>query len=254
MSVVGFVGLGRMGGAMAAHLVDAGHRVLGFDPSPEARTAGEASGVTMGGSLTDLNVPLVMSSLPGDAEVEEVYLAGLFGALEPGALCIDLSTIGVGTTRKIASAAAEAGHRFLDCPVSGTGAQAKTKDLVIYASGDSRAIRRLRPLFAGFARAAHDLGAFGNGSRMKFVANLLVAINNVASAEAMVLGLKAGLDAKTVLEMVRSGAGNSRVFELREGVREKCPLTPTLSPGGEGACRREWRRLASPLPSGRGTG
>jgi 3-hydroxyisobutyrate dehydrogenase-like beta-hydroxyacid dehydrogenase len=99
--------------------------------------------------------------------------------------------------------------------VSGTGAQAKVKDLVIYASGDRKAIRKLRALFAGFARAVHDLGAFGNGSRMKYVANLLVAINNVASAEAMVLGLKAGLDAKTVFEMVTSGAGNSRVFELR---------------------------------------
>ncbi len=104
---------------------------------------------------------------------------------------------------------------MLDCPVSGTGAQAKVKDLVIYASGDRKAIRRLRPLFAGFARAVHDLGAFGNGSRMKYVANLLVAINNVASAEAMVLGLKAGLDAQTVFDMVRSGAANSRVFELR---------------------------------------
>jgi 3-hydroxyisobutyrate dehydrogenase-like beta-hydroxyacid dehydrogenase len=70
-------------------------------------------------------------------------------------------------------------------------------------------------MFATFARAVHDLGAFGNGSRMKYVANLLVAINNVASAEAMVLGLKAGLDARTVFEMVSAGAGNSRVFELR---------------------------------------
>src|SRR5207248_2202008 len=94
-------------------------------------------------------------------------------------------------------------------------AQAKTKDLVVYASGQPKAIRALRPLFAGFARAVHDLGAFGNGSRMKYVANLLVAINNVASAEAMVLGLKAGLDAQTVFDMVRSGAANSRVFELR---------------------------------------
>jgi 3-hydroxyisobutyrate dehydrogenase-like beta-hydroxyacid dehydrogenase len=104
---------------------------------------------------------------------------------------------------------------MLDCPVSGTGAQARTKDLVVYASGDSAAIRKLRPLFAGFSRAAHDLGAFGNGSRMKYVANLLVAIHNVASAEAMVLGLKAGLDPQTVFDMVTTGAGNSRVFELR---------------------------------------
>ena len=71
------------------------------------------------------------------------------------------------------------------------------------------------PLFADFARAMHDLGAFGNGSRMKYVANLLVAINNVASAEAMVLGMKAGLDPETVFEMVQVGAANSRVFELR---------------------------------------
>jgi 3-hydroxyisobutyrate dehydrogenase-like beta-hydroxyacid dehydrogenase len=104
---------------------------------------------------------------------------------------------------------------MLDCPVSGTGAQAKVKDLVIYASGERNAIRRLRSLFAAFARSTHDLGAFGNGSRMKYVANLLVAINNVASAEAMVLGLKAGLDARTIFDMVRMGAANSRVFELR---------------------------------------
>ena len=70
-------------------------------------------------------------------------------------------------------------------------------------------------MFAGFSRATHDLGAFGNGSKMKYVANLLVAIHNVASAEAMVLGMKAGLDPQTIFEMIAVGAGNSRVFELR---------------------------------------
>src|SRR5262249_39392853 len=108
-----------------------------------------------------------------------------------------------------------AGHIMLDCPVSGTGAQANRRDIVVYASGDAKAVKRLRPVFAGFARAAHDLGAFGNGSRMKFVANLLVAIHNVASAEAMVLGMKAGLDPQLIYDMVVSGAGNSRIFELR---------------------------------------
>jgi 3-hydroxyisobutyrate dehydrogenase-like beta-hydroxyacid dehydrogenase len=104
---------------------------------------------------------------------------------------------------------------MLDCPVSGTGAQAAMGDLVIYASGDSGAIAKLKPVFAGFSRKTYDVGPFGNGSRMKYVANLLVAINNVASAEAMVLGMKAGLDPQTIFEMVSSGAGNSRVFELR---------------------------------------
>jgi putative dehydrogenase len=99
--------------------------------------------------------------------------------------------------------------------VSGTGAQAKTKDIVIYASGGAAEIRRLKPLFAAFSRAVHDVGEFGNGSRMKYVANLLVAIHNVASAEAMVVGMKAGLVPQQIYDLVRSGAGNSRVFELR---------------------------------------
>jgi 3-hydroxyisobutyrate dehydrogenase-like beta-hydroxyacid dehydrogenase len=104
---------------------------------------------------------------------------------------------------------------LLDCPLSGTGAQAKTRDLVVYASGDAQAIVALAPVFADFGRATHDLGAFGNGMRMKFVANLLVAIHNVASAEAMVLGMKAGLDPAQILQLATAGAGNSRVLELR---------------------------------------
>ena len=120
-------------------------------------------------------------------------------------MIVEASTFTIDDKVTAERALRKAGHVMLDCPVSGTGAQAKVKDLVIYASGDSNAIRKLRPLFAGFSRAMHDLGAFGNGSRMKYVANLLVAINNVASAEAMVLGLKAGLDAETVFEMVAAG-------------------------------------------------
>src|SRR5262249_16261579 len=98
---------------------------------------------------------------------------------------------------------------------SGTGSQAKTRDLVIYASGDKKSVAKVKPMFAAFSRKLYDVGSFGNGSRMKYVANLLVAINNVASAEAMVLGMKAGLEPKTIFEMISSGAGNSRVFELR---------------------------------------
>jgi L-threonate 2-dehydrogenase len=108
-----------------------------------------------------------------------------------------------------------AGHIMLDCPISGTGAQAKVKDIVVYASGDAKTIRRLKPMFAAFSRGVHELGAFGDASRMKYVANLLVAIHNVASAEAMVLGMKAGLDPKAIYDTIRTGAGNSRVFELR---------------------------------------
>ena len=99
--------------------------------------------------------------------------------------------------------------------MSGTGAQAAVKDLVVYASGDTGAIRRLEPMFLGFARKVYDLGAYGNGSKMKFIANHLVAIHNVATAEAMVLAMKAGLDPHQTVEVIRSGAGTSRIFELR---------------------------------------
>ena len=110
---------------------------------------------------------------------------------------------------------AAAGHTALDCPMSGTGAQAAAKDLVVLASGDSNAIRRLEPTFLGFARKVCDLGPYGNGTKMKFVANHLVAIHNVAAAEAMVLAMKAGLDPAQVVEVIGSSAGTSRMFELR---------------------------------------
>jgi L-threonate 2-dehydrogenase len=213
---VGIVGLGIMGGAFAKNLVDAGWRVIGYDVDPARRRALARAGVEIAGDAKALaaEVTTIITSLPKPAALDATVDAIIDADVRPRVI-VEASTFAIADKLRAERALRTAGHVMLDCPVSGTGAQAKTKDLVIYASGDSRAIRRLRPLFACYARAVHDLGAFGNGSRMKFVANLLVAINNVASAEAMVLGLKAGLDAKTVLEMVKSGAGNSRVFELR---------------------------------------
>jgi 3-hydroxyisobutyrate dehydrogenase-like beta-hydroxyacid dehydrogenase len=128
---------------------------------------------------------------------------------------IEASTFKLEDKAAAEAALRKAGHVLLDCPVSGTGFQAKVKDLVVYASGGAAEIKRLRPLFADFTRAVHDLGDFGNGSRMKYIANLLVAIHNVASAEALVLGMKAGLPPQLVYDQIRIGAGNSRVFELR---------------------------------------
>jgi 3-hydroxyisobutyrate dehydrogenase-like beta-hydroxyacid dehydrogenase len=156
----------------------------------------------------------IITSLPKPAALDATVKAIVEAHVGPRVI-VEASTFTIDDKVRAERTLRKAGHVMLDCPISGTGSQAKTKDLVVYASGDSKAIRKLKPLFAGFARAAHDLGAFGNGSRMKYVANLLVAINNVAAAEAMVLGIKAGLDPQTVLEMVTSGAGNSRVFELR---------------------------------------
>jgi 3-hydroxyisobutyrate dehydrogenase-like beta-hydroxyacid dehydrogenase len=159
-------------------------------------------------------VPVIITSLPkAQALMETVKAINASGARRR--VVVEASTFTIEDKEKAERALRAAGHIMLDCPMSGTGAQAAKGDLVVYASGDRKAIGRLKPMFAGFTRKAYDVGAFGNGSRMKFVANLLVAINNVASAEAMVLGMKAGLDPQAIFEMVANGAGNSRVFELR---------------------------------------
>ena len=213
---VGIIGLGIMGGAFASNLLAAGWRVHGYDIDPGRRRAMARAGVDIAPDAQTLaaQVPTIITSLPKPSALETTAKA-IVAARVPPRMIVEASTFTIDDKLAAERALRKAGHVMLDCPVSGTGAQAKVADLVIYASGDSGAIRKLRPLFSGFSRAMHDLGAFGNGSRMKYVANLLVAINNVASAEAMVLGLKAGLDARTVFEMVAAGAANSRVFELR---------------------------------------
>jgi len=213
---VGVVGLGIMGGAFAQNLVASGWRVVGYDIDPLRRRALARAGVEIAPDAGTLAaaVPTIITSLPTPAALDATAKAIVAAGARP-LVAVEASTFTIADKVRAERTLRKAGHVMLDCPVSGTGAQAKTKDLAVYASGDGRAISKLRPLFAGFARVVHDLGAFGNGSRMKYVANLLVAINNVASAEAMVLGLKAGLDAQIVFDMVTTGAGNSRVFELR---------------------------------------
>src|SRR4051812_34111519 len=215
-NAVGIVGLGIMGGSFAKNLVAAGFRVIGFDVDASARRAAAKAGVELVKSAAEVAAaaPTLITSLPKpealQATMEEIAAAKL-----PPRVVIEASTFTLEDKQRAEAVLRKAGHILLDCPISGTGAQAKVKDLVVYASGDSKAIAKNREVFLGFARAVHDLGEFGNGSKMKYVANLLVAIHNVASAEAMVLGIKAGLAPQQIFDLVTAGAGNSRVFELR---------------------------------------
>ena len=213
---VGVVGLGIMGGSFARNLVESGWRVLGYDTDPKRRRALAKAGVEIAPDVAALAkvVPTIITSLPSPKALDMV-VAEITATKRPAKVVIEASTFTLDDKERAERALRKAGHIPLDCPISGTGAQAAVKDLVVYASGDTRTIGRLKPLFLGFSRAVHDLGEFGNGSRMKYVANLLVAIHNVASAEAMVLGIKAGLDPKRIFDLVKIGAGNSRVFELR---------------------------------------
>jgi len=214
--VVGIVGLGIMGGAFAQNLIAAGWQVIGYDIAPARRRAMAKLGVDIAENTEDVarQARTVITSLPKPAALLETAAAIAKVGL-PRRVIVEMSTFALDDKAKAEAVLRKAGHVMLDCPVSGTGAQAVSKDLVVYASGASGEIRKLRGLFSGFTRAIHDVGAFGNGSRMKYVANLLVAIHNVASAEAMVLGMKAGLPPQLIFDLIKTGAGSSRIFELR---------------------------------------
>jgi 3-hydroxyisobutyrate dehydrogenase/glyoxylate/succinic semialdehyde reductase len=231
--IVGIIGLGIMGGAIARNLVDRGWRVIGFDIDAARRAELGLANVSIAADVGQVarDAPILMTSLPTPAAVEDVARA-IANSGEPSRIVVELSTLALADKLSFQSILTKAGHIALDCPLSGTGAQAKNRDLVVYASGDSNAIARCKSLFTDFAKQSADLGKYGNGSRMKFVANHLVAIHNVATAEAMILAERAGLDPKMVVDMVGPGAGGSRMFQMRapmmvEGVYE--PATMKVS-------------------------
>jgi putative dehydrogenase len=231
--IVGIVGLGIMGGAIARNLIDRGWHVVGFDIDPARRAELAQADVVIASDVAQLTreAPVIMTSLPSPAAVEEVAHA-IANSGQLSRIVIELSTLSLADKLIFEAILKKAGHIALDCPLSGTGAQAKVRDLVVYASGESEAIAKCMGLFADFAKQSADLGRYGNGSRMKFIANHLVAINNVAAAEAMLLAERAGLDPKMVVDMVGPGAGGSRMFQMRapmmvEGVYE--PATMKVS-------------------------
>jgi L-threonate 2-dehydrogenase len=213
---IGIIGLGIMGGAMGRNLVAAGWTVIGYDVDAKAIATAKKVGVETVGSAGAVaeRASDIVTSLPTP---EAVIATAKAIASSPAErlVVMEASTLALEDKHEFSEILKAKDHVPLDIPLSGTGAQAVVKDLVIYASGDAKEIARLGPLFLDFGRKVFDLGAFGNGTKMKYVANLLVAIHNVASAEAMVLGMKAGLDPKTMVEVIGTGAGTSRMFELR---------------------------------------
>ena len=213
---VGMVGLGIMGSAMSANLARAGFRVVGYDVVPRRRAELRRSGGTPARSPREVakRANIIVTSLPSANALSEVA-AELAESASRGTIIIETSTLPIAAKEAARNALARRGVILLDCPLSGTGAQARVKDLIIYASGDRAAYRKAAPVMEGFTRANYYVGAFGAGSKMKFVANLLVAIHNVAAAEAMVLAMKAGLDPALVLKVVADGAGSSRMFQVR---------------------------------------
>lgn len=217
--MVGQVGLGIMGGAFAKHLLEARFGVIGFDPDKKARAQLVRRGGDSAPSATAVarECAVIITSLPSIKVCEAAFFGtdGIVAGARKGTIVIEASTMPLEVKHDIRDRCAAHGITVLDCPISGTGAQAAAKDISVYASGAAAAVKRCENVFKGFARSMHYCGEFGNGSKLKFIANLLVTIHNVSTAEAMVMGLKSGLDLNLVYKVIRDGAGNSRMFDVR---------------------------------------
>jgi L-threonate 2-dehydrogenase len=214
--IVGMIGLGIMGSAMSASLLQAGFEVVGYDVLQRCRDEHQKAGGLLVADCAEVGArcETLITSLPSaDALIEIAKeLARSAGTLRA---VVETSTLPISVKEQARQTLASREITLLDCPLSGTGAQARKKDLIVYASGDKQACASVAPILEGFARAHYYVGEFGAGSKMKFVANLLVAIHNVAAAEAMVMAMKSGLDPATVLKVITDGAGTSRMLEVR---------------------------------------
>jgi len=210
------IGLGIMGSAMAANLIRAKYRVVGYDVLEARRRAHRRAGGLAARECGDVarQAGIVICSLPSSDALRQAA-AALAESARPKLIVIETSTLPLAIKEEARGVLAARGAILLDCPLSGTGSQARVRDLVVLASGDRRAYRRVGPVLDALARARVYVGEFGAGSRMKYVANLLVAIHNVAAAEALVLAMKAGIDPALAFKVLSAGAGSSRMLEVR---------------------------------------
>jgi L-threonate 2-dehydrogenase len=211
---VGFIGLGVMGSALSTHVIEAGWQVAGYDIDPAALAAHQDRGGTGVASAAEVarHAEIIVTSLPHVQAFRDVTRE--IGTC-PDRVVIETSTLPVPVKEEAREFLAVRNVVLLDCPLSGTGGQARNKDVVAYLSGPDDAKARAEPVLRAMTRNIHDVGEFGNGSAVKFIANLLVAVHNAAAAEALVLAEQAGLDLATVLKAVGDGAGTSRMFEVR---------------------------------------
>lgn len=216
-TTVGIIGIGAMGGPIAGHVAKAGHRVVGFDPDPQRQAVLTALGgrlaASPGAAVAEAEVSLLL--LPTLAALAEV-VQDIAAHARAGALVLECGTFPIADKERARDALAERGVDLLDCPLSGTAAQAVAKHLALFGSGERRLYDRALPVIEAFTERADYVGPFGNGMRMKLVANTLVATNTAAAAEALGLAQRLGLDlAQTHQVMSASPAASSAMLRHR---------------------------------------
>ena len=216
---IGFVGLGTMGGPMARRLAAQGHQVTGYDVDAARAARAREGGVTLATSPAGAaeQADAVLSSLPDPATLRRVYLGadGVLGTVKAGATLVDLSTVDPDTWREVAIAAGAKGVDCLDAPVSGGPTEAGTGKLVFLVGGETAVLERCRPLLMTLGTEIHHVGPLGSGQIIKLVNNVMSIGNVAVAAEAMVLGVKAGMDPQRLFDILSTSGGRSHHFLKR---------------------------------------
>ncbi len=211
MALIGFVGLGNMGGPMAANLVRAGHSVLGFDLADTALAALVAVGGTKTESIAEAvaSADVVITMLPAGRHVREVLTEadGVFARAAPGALLIDCSTIDVATARDMAGQAESRGFAMLDAPVSGGVSGAAAGTLTFMVGGAEAAFQQAQPVLAAMGKTVVLAGSAGSGQAAKVCNNLILGISMLAVSEAFALADKLGLSAQALFDISKTASG-----------------------------------------------
>jgi len=216
---IGFVGLGMMGGQMAKRLVEQGYGVAGYDVDAERAARAEQSGIGRAKSPAAAaeGADVVLSSLPDPAALRRAYLGpdGVLSATRSGMTLIDLSTVDPDTWREVAAAARAKGVDCLDAPVSGGPADAGSGKLVFLIGGEAAVLERNRGLLLTLGTEIHHVGPLGSGQIIKLVNNVMSIGNVAVAAEAMVLGVKAGMEPERLFEILSTSGGRSHHFLKR---------------------------------------
>ncbi len=238
MSKIAFIGLGNMGGPMAANLIKAGHQLRVFDLVPAALNAATAAGAYAANSAADTlaGAEIVISMLPASRHVEGLYLgeAGVLAQIPDGALVIDCSTIAPVCARKVAEAAQARGLAMLDAPVSGGTAGAAAGSLTFIVGGEAETLERARPVLQAMGKNIFHVGNNGAGQVAKLCNNMALGVIMAATGEALALGIAQGLDPAVLSQMMAVSTGRSWATEVCNpwpGVLPNAPASRGYSGG-----------------------
>lgn len=227
MTTIAFIGLGNMGGPMAANLAKAGHEVRGFDVVEEARDRAAEQGITIIDTAEEAaqGAEVVFTSLPNGGLVKQV-LESVLAANEEPKTYVDFSTIAVAEARELADTVSKAGSAFLDAPVSGGIAGAAAGTLAFMVGGTAEDFAKVKPLLDIMGKSVTHCGDIGNGQAVKACNNMILAVQQIVLAEALVLGERLGLDHQAFYDVVSNATGNSWSLSVNAPVPDIVPSSP----------------------------